>query len=236
MKKLKNYLRVITIIYFIWILFGGNSKYSYMVWNIILAWVPLEISTFIYTIKDRSLNYKWVKILIPAMWVLWMLFYPNAPYVITDFIHISSSKFHLANPNYIPYGTEPRIIYNDNFKIWLGFINIGVGVWIGYMLGVVSLYINQEMIKVKFSKLTSWLFVIGVSLLSGFAIYLGRFIRWNSWDVIFNPSNIISILVKDVHFKAVNFTILFGIAILFIYIINYVIIKEFMLEKGKGNG
>lgn len=225
MRKLKNYFRALTVLYAIWIIFAGKGNHFYMVWNIILAWVPLEISSLLYNLKKGHKAYNGLKAITAVLWVLWMLFYPNAPYIITDFIHISSSKFYIPNPNYVRYGTEPYTLFNDDFKIWIGFVSIGIGVWIGYMLGVVSLYMNQNLIREKFGEIKSWLFVVFVSLLSGFAIYLGRFIRWNSWDVILNPYNFISIIINDFHMKAINFTILFGLFNLILYSINYAVIK-----------
>lgn len=225
MKKVRNYLRILALIYCIWVIFSSRGQLLYMTWNLFLAWVPFEAANLLYNMKKNNAVFKGIGIITICLWILWLLFYPNAPYIITDFIHINSNKFFIPNPKYVPYGLEPKTLFNDNFKLWLNYINIGMGVWLGYMFGIISLYINQRLIEDKFGKIRSWIFVVVINLLSGFAIYLGRFIRWNSWDVIFNPLNIISILMKDIHIKALNFTILFGIFNLVLYIITVVTLK-----------
>jgi Predicted membrane protein len=223
LKKVKNILRCITAVYFIWIIFGGNIDKLFMVWNVILAWVPLELTTLICTIKVKNSSYKLIKYTVPLLWVLWLIFYPNAPYIITDFIHISTNDYYMLNPNYIPYSTQPRILFNDNIGIWIDFINIAIGVWIGYMLGFISLYINQELVKEKYNKIISFVFVAVVQLLSGFAIYIGRFSRWNSWDLIANPGNIITIIMSSINTKALWHTFLFGMLSAVLYMINYAV-------------
>ncbi|MBL4937265.1 DUF1361 domain-containing protein [Clostridium sp. YIM B02515] len=230
MRKVRNYLRVLALIYCIWVVFSSSGQLLYMAWNLFLALVPFEAANLLYKIKKEHLVFKGIRIITIGLCILWLLFYPNAPYIITDFIHINSNKFFIPNPKYVPYGLEPKTLFNDNFKLWLNYINIGIGVWLGYMFGIISLYINQKLIEDKFGRARSWVFVVAINLLSGFAIYLGRFIRWNSWDVIFDPLNIIYILINDIHIKALNFTLLFGVFNLILYIITVVTLK-LMREK-----
>lgn len=223
-KRIKNYFMIITLLYFIWILFGGNIKQIYMIWNVVLAWVPLEIAILIYNLSNKGGKKKGKKIIIFLLGIIWLLFYPNSPYIITDYIHLSTNKYYFPNPSYKPYSNIPRVIYNGDFSIWFDFINIGIGVWIGCIVGFLSLYINQNMIRKHFSGFISWIFVIVVNILSGFAIYLGRFIRWNSWNVIFNPKNFILILLNHINSQSLYYTMVFGIFSFTLYVINYFII------------
>lgn len=232
LSKVKNLLRIITLLYFVWIIFGGNSGYLFMLWNVFLAWLPLEFATLSAYIFEKHISIKHSKLLIIIIGFIWLLFYPNSPYIITDFIHLSSNNYYVINPNYTPYSTQPRILFNDEFKVWIDFFNIGIGVWIGYITGFISLVIIHRLVERSFNKVLGWIFVTGVSLLSGFAIYLGRFIRWNSWDIIFKPQNILRILNDDMHSKSLQYTILFGIFILTLYILNYCVAK---LQYGGNN-
>ena len=221
---LKRLLKTITIFYFIWIILSGSIEYAYMIWNVILAWVPLEIVLLIDRINSKIHKKDWLKIVIIFLWILWLLFYPNSSYIITDFIHLPN-EYHIINPNYSPYSNEARIIFNDDIEIWLDFINIGIGVWIGYVVGFISLYISQHSFASKHNNIISWIFVSMVHILTGFAIYIGRFNRWNSWDVIFNPANIITILRSSFNSKAIKFTFLFGIFSFTLYIISYILVE-----------
>jgi len=229
-RMLKWLLRVVTLLYFIWIISDGDlgQAHIYMIWNVILAWVPLEIVSLMCYINSNSRNSGLIKIMTIFLGILWLLFYPNSPYIITDFIHLSLNQYHLINPNYSPYTNEARIIFNDNINIWLDFVIIAVGVWIGYVVGFISLYIIHNSLMKKYKRIASWVFVSIIHLLTGFAIYIGRFNRWNSWDIILHPTNIITILQKSINLKTLKFTLLFGIFSFIVYVLNYI-----LLEIGK---
>lgn len=227
LKKVIGIFGLLTFLYIIWIVLNGSLGQFYMIWNIFLAWIPLGISLQIDKLESRSKESIFMKIGIGLLWVMWLLFYPNSPYIVTDFIHLSPSEYHLLNPNFTPYSGEARIIFNDNIDLWIDFINIGIGVWIGYLVGFISLYLNQGLISRKYSKRGGWIFALIVHILTGFAIYIGRFNRWNSWDVI-NPLNLIKILQSINEIKTLKLTVLFGVFSFVIYIINY-----FLVEIGK---
>lgn len=131
----------------------------FLVWNLFLAWIPYLMALWAEASARRSI---WRAIL-PS--TLWLLFLPNAPYIMTDFIHLG--EFGL------PWWYEVGML--------LAFA------WAGCLLGVASLFIMQRIIRKRLGVLISWGFVFVSCGLSGLGIYLGRFLRWNSWDVIFNP-------------------------------------------------
>lgn len=223
--KLKNGFMVINIMYFIWIIGKGRVKEFYMIWNIILCWIPFELSLFL--LKDSSKKKGASKFLRVSCIILWILFLPNCFYIITDFIHISGNSYMVANPNYKPYvsSKESRYFFSDNISIWYDFLSVSLGVFIGLSLGILSLYIIQRLIEKKYNKVFSWIGVVVISFTSGYAIYLGRFLRWNSWDLILNPMNIINILIYHLNYKSLKFAVLFGTLNLVIYILVYIIIN-----------
>jgi uncharacterized membrane protein len=137
----------------------------------------------------------------------WIVFYPNAPYIITDFIHLSGVRYYSATMG-----------YNVSFIVWYDFIMFSLFILTGFLLGFVSLYIMQRLIQDRFSRWLGWLFSAGTLFLSSFGIYLGRFIRWNSWDVLVNPVALIDSVLESFHMHALAFTVTFGLFLLLIYI------------------
>ncbi|WP_055666253.1 DUF1361 domain-containing protein [Desnuesiella massiliensis] len=223
-NNIVNLLRIFTLVFFIWIVFGTNRSHSYLVWNVFLAWIPLELVNMVYKLKKKYRNIKGISIICALLALVWLLFYPNAAYIITDFIHIATNKYRILNPHYEPY-VSSMYIFNDDLSIWVDLFSITIGAWLGFLLGFLSLFMAQRLIEKRFGAIKAWIGVVIVNMLSGFAIYLGRFIRWNSWDLIFNPYNIIKVIEKDVHFKSFYFTLLFGSLCLALYIINYLVAK-----------
>lgn len=140
----------------------------WLIWNLFLAWLPLLGALAAYNLHALPHRLRWLPII--GFAVLWLLFLPNAPYLITDIIHLK------------PYAPVP---------LWYDLITLVAFAWTGSFLGLVSLYLMQELVRRTFGSVASWLFVAGVLLLNGFGIYFGRFLRWNSWDVVTQPSRLV---------------------------------------------
>lgn len=162
--------------------------YLFLVWNLFLAIIPFAITT--YLMSTPKLHKLWL-----VFWFgVWLLFLPNAPYIITDLLHLKISTTHL---------------------LWLDILVI-----ISFTLnGLVLFYLSISDMKMLLSnfinkKRIDYL-VIVILFLNGFGVYLGRFLRYNSWEIISNPKlllvDIINIAVKPfTHQEAWLFTILFG--------------------------
>jgi uncharacterized membrane protein len=91
----------------------------------------------------------------------------------------------------------------------------------GLMLGAVSLHFMQEVVRREFGRGVSWVFALAVIGLSAVGVYMGRFLRWNSWDVLRNPTEIASQTVGgilDPSPKSIEFTGLFAAFFLFFYV------------------
>ena len=135
----------------------------------------------------------------------WLLFFPNAPYIFTDLIHLTT-RF---------YG-----------HFWVDLTLILFCAITGLVLGFVSLYLMQSVVERMFGRPASWLFIAAVAALSGFGIYLGRFMRLNSWDVLFRPRQVyhgIGSWVTDPLGNATSlaFPILFGAFLFVSYLMLY---------------
>lgn len=153
------------------VFFTRQLTYSFLVWNLFLAGLPVVSALIADQFHQHSLRMSWAWVGGCAM--LWLLFLPNAPYLITDLMHL-----------------KPR----DNFFFWFDLVMFFAFAWTGLFWGLVSLFLMQGLVRKMAGSVTSWVFVVVVTGLSSFGIYLGRFPRWNSWDVASQPT----ILVADI--------------------------------------
>ena len=136
---------------------------GYLVWNLFLAWVPYLITT--YCIKKEMSAWRF-----GPFFVVWLLFFPNAPYLVTDIIHITSHAGHV-------------VWYEGLIFFFFG--------WIGILLGTLSLIEMRGYFRAHLSRWMSELLVFAICAVSSFGIYLGRFERWNSWDVLTHPADLL---------------------------------------------
>lgn len=140
-------------------------QHFYLVWNLFLALLPLGFALCAH--RAWTLN-GWKSASAPAL--LWLLFLPNAPYILTDFIHLTH--------------TDPRWVWGHLLLL----------VWFssaGLFSGLLSVRILHQRLASLYSPLTAWTAVAAVSLLTGIGVALGRFERWNSWDAFRNPAAVI---------------------------------------------
>lgn len=145
------------------IIWTANVRYGFLIWNLFLAWLPLVLALVAcdeYRDGGRA-NWRF-----RGLATAWLLFFPNAPYIFTDLIHLTT-RF---------YG-----------HFWVDLVLILSCALTGLVLGFVSLYLMQGVVMRALGRSASWVFIAAVAGLSGFGIYLGRFLRFNSWDVLFKP-------------------------------------------------
>lgn len=148
--------------------FRDKSAFG-MLWNLFLAVVPwLWSSAFDWANVRKS------PALAGLFFFLWLLFLPNAPYLITDLLHLKPSH---AVP------------------LWYLLATLVSCAGAGTLLGYLSLSQVQSVITQTWSKTAGWAVAAGSLLLSGFGIYLGRYLHWNSWDVFVHPTQ----MVRDIH-------------------------------------
>ena len=180
---------------------SGTGRYAFLIWNLFLAWIPFMIAYFTYT---TTLKRRQIYFVMPLAAFFWLIFFPNAPYILTDFQHLAFSR-----------GDAP-IWYDVMMLIWFSFT--------GLMLGMVSLFLMQEVIRREFGRWTGWGFVAVVSLLTSAGVYVGRFLRWNSWNVFNDLGEMARYTLQsaqDPSLQSVGFTSLFGMFFLFLYITLY---------------
>lgn len=147
------------------ILHSGSVYYLFLAWNLFLAYIPFLISSFVVKIKET----RWYLLL--PMGLLWLLFLPNAPYIITDF-------FHLEKKEGVP--------------IWFDLILIQSFAWNGLLFWVLSIFHFKFLFGNKLNPNVLKTIELLLISLSALGVYIGRFGRWNSWDIFTNPLEIIN--------------------------------------------
>ncbi|MFL5763070.1 MAG: DUF1361 domain-containing protein [Bacteroidia bacterium] len=180
-----NVLRVMTgwsamsmLLLVVRLLWSDNLSYIFLAWNLFLAWIPLFISIKLRNVAaakgKTSLRF--------FLFGSWLLFFPNSPYILTDLFHLHQ---------------RPEI------PLWFDLILILSFALNGLMLGYASLF---KVRKVMFDRLHTRLvdfFMIVLICMCSFGIYLGRYPRYNSWDLISNPvslmADIFNMLIHPFH-------------------------------------
>lgn len=167
----------------------------FLVWNLFLAVVPFLLTSYLKTINLFENKFKTLVLL-----SIWLLFLPNSFYIITDFVHLSLSNDH---------------------TFWYDLLLISSYASLGFLLGIISLKDIEELLSHKLNTSISSFLVFGISILSGFGIYLGRILRYNSWDILKNPIELFTDL-WNIFFttKSLGFSILYGCFIYFIFRIS----------------
>lgn len=174
---------------------AGHNYYAFMLWNLFLAAIPLGLSLALPQIRRLPLA-------LPVL-ALWLLFFPNAPYVLTDLLHLD--EYHTNVPRWVD------LLMLLSFAL--------VSLWLGFQ----SLHIVQHWFARKFSHATAWCVTVGSLGLSGFGVYLGRFDRWNSWDLLRRPGSLLGrtaayFLDPLAHTGIWGFTFGFGTLLIFAYL------------------
>jgi uncharacterized membrane protein len=140
--------------------------YRNLIWNLFLAWIPFGFS-FLAAGLHLLFPRQWWMLLLPA--AAWLAFFPNAPYLLTDFLHL-----------------EPR----PGIPLWFDILLLASFAWSGLFLAVASLQSMHRIVRYYLGWLGGWVFAMTALGLSGLGLYLGRFSRWNSWDLVLQPKDI----------------------------------------------
>jgi uncharacterized membrane protein len=148
---------------------SGTSGFLFLNWNLFLAGIPLLLSRLL--MHNDNITKTKVVLLVP----MWLLFFPNAPYILTDL-------FHLGNTN-----TMPK---------WFDLMMILMFAWAGLFAGFKSLQDIQRMLAKFMSERKSMLIVVLLLFIAAFGVYIGRFERWNSWDILTHPFSVMGDVVE----------------------------------------
>jgi len=200
------------VFYLVGSLENDRSDYSYLVWNLVLAWLPLLLILWLQRVLHSRVWSSWLPLVIT---LLWLGFLPNSFYMITDYIHLHEVA---------------RVNMLFDVVMFTSFILNGL------VLGYLSLYlVHTEFLK-RLSRRMSGILVGGVLLLTSFAIYIGRDLRWNTWDVVFNPASVIfdvsdRIINPAAHPQVLSTTLSFFVLLGITYVVVWQMMRAARTQK-----
>lgn len=182
------------------LMYVGQKEYVFLTKNLFLAWMPYAIAWLILKTKERTHLLKKI-----FLFTSWMLFFPNSAYILTDIYHLEE------------YPSVPQ---------WYDLLMLLSFSWAGITWGFYSLHLVQQRFFAKRSSALNVLFVITVFFAAGVGIYLGRYERWNSWDVLLNSSYLFE-RSKQILTDPQLLQVMLGMGILFCGLLGFMYYKFF---------
>ena len=175
------------------VFYSGRTAYLWLGWNLVLAWVPLLLALLID--HRHAAGRKPSRFTAWTLGAAWLAFFPNAPYLVTDLIHLRTR------------GSVP---------IWYDAMMVFAFALTGLCLAFLSLWLVHRLVERGRGKAAGWVFVAVIAGLAGFGVYLGRYPRWNSWDVVTRPGELMADVaahVQDPDPRALGVTLLMARAV-----------------------
>jgi len=177
----------------------GDYRYTFLVFNLFLAWIPFLLTQFLTSTKWTHKS----KILLVLF--IWFMFFPNAPYIITDLLHFKHYSLNI---------------------LWFDSLLVFVYALTGLLLGANSLWSAECLIGKLYGATSSRITVILVAFTSGFGIYLGRFCRLSSWDLFHRPLWLLSrVFYQFENPLTYKVTIVYGLVLTILYLIFVKMVK-----------
>jgi len=171
----------------------------FLVWNLFLGYIPYFISSRIRLTLPGTLGFY-------LLLCGWFLLLPNAFYLITDFVHL-----HYSNSS--QYLFDALLL--SSFTI------------AGLYAGIASLFHIHHLLVMKYSNKKCWLIIVSICYLSGFGVYLGRVLRFNSWDILSHPIDLFcNVFISVLNYETYYFTGILGTFIVIIYSFSYLIFNK----------
>jgi len=135
---------------------------KFLIWNLALAWVPLFMAVGFAALRRSVWQLPWL--------LGWLVFLPNSVYLVTDLSHLGEG------------GVE----------LWRHVLQYGFAAWTGIMLGVVSLRLIHTRTERDYGVVFGWMLVVASIGLCAIGVVIGRFQRWNSWDLVTQPKAVVA--------------------------------------------
>jgi len=158
----------------------GSFAFIFMPWNLFLAWVPYRISSGLTRMNNRVGRVEgWrVALLRVAGLIVWLLFIPNSFYILTDLYHLADGH------------------RNSRVPEWFDLVLILSFAWNGLLLGVMSTRQVEKLLAPDASFPGRWVFLFPLMWLNSLGVYIGRYLRYNSWDIIVSPVDLLGDIIR----------------------------------------
>lgn len=159
---------LLCLVFYLYRLYDMRSiGLTYLPWNLFLAWLPLGVMVILIRLLRTRRWSDWLPI---AVTIVWVLFLPNSFYLVSDYIHLQNASNEV-------------ILYDA--------VMFTMFVFTGLLLGYASLYVFHTELRKRMPGTSAWRVIWLVVLLCSFAIYIGRDLRWNSWDILVSPAGLL---------------------------------------------
>ncbi len=179
------------------IVYTGRLTFAFLVWNLFLAFVPYFFSSRLLS-RSSWIQNRWK---LPVAFIAWVLFIPNAFYILTDL-------FHLYDSIVVPP--------------WYDLLLIISFAWNGLIMGILSVRQMEKALTTRRPGLPGGFFLYPIMVLNAVGVYIGRYLRYNSWDVITDPfhltTDIVHIILHPVHYRqAWGMVVCFSVFLVILY-------------------
>ena len=191
------------------VLLSDSYFFLFLNWNLFLAAVPYLLSSTIKGVgKGKVQKLKLISIIL-----VWLAFFPNAPYILTDLYHL-------------------RII--TSVPKWFDIILIVSFAWTGLLLGFLSLMKIERLLSTILSQKQIAFFSTSILFLASFGVYLGRFLRWNTWDIINQPIHLFIDITQRIS-HPIDYPTTWGVTLLFGILLNIIYWTIKLLKTSESN-
>jgi uncharacterized membrane protein len=151
----------------VWMRYPYGGEFEFLDWNLFLAWIPFVLAVVLHDGARRGRGL----VFLGTVGAVWLLFLPNAPYIVTDFVHVG------------------RV--TGGVPVWYDAAMVAAFAAVGLVLGLVSILLVQGVVERRFGAVVGWLMLAPVFFLCSAGIYIGRVHRLNSWDAITSPGTLL---------------------------------------------
>ena len=177
------------------IVISGELRFIFLIWNLFLAWIPFIVSA---QFKIMQVKLWWMQILIC---LVWFIFFPNALYIVTDLIHLDAQS------------KVPK---------WYDAVLLFTAATVSLIMAFISLFRAEAFLLYRFNERVVNGIMLAVLFFASFGVYLGRFLRWNSWDIISQPAGLFISVIERLlfplqHLHTWGITVLYTILFYLLY-------------------
>jgi uncharacterized membrane protein len=168
---------------------GNHVSFAFLGWNLFLAALPL-----LFALLGRAALRSNAKSAAAALFALWLGFLPNAPYLVSDLVHLHK---------------------RSGAPFWLDLTMLASFAFTGLLFGGVALFVVDGVVRARFGARVAVGFDVVVAVAAGLGVHLGRFDRWNTWDLLTQPHLVVlDVLAKFGDVRALGFAGAFAVLLL----------------------
>jgi len=213
-------LAMLSCLFLVLVRYGLTGRFSqgYLLWNLMLAAIPVIVAWFGAVLASGRPTLCASRTVGVAAFLAWLVFYPNAPYLFTDYIHVVRRS---------GLGTVAISWLSQADLLWYDIVMNAAFAFVGHYIGLVSMYLMHGTMRRLFGKAAGWTLLAPAILLSGFGIHIGRFSRFDSWDLVLRPVETTRVIAQSLSDPAAMlFSLAFAFFIALTYVIFYIVKRD----------